>query len=1075
MKNTSKLMAAAGLAVSLSSAAAQDTYWIAGSGNWNNAAKWTTGVPNSPTANAIIADPGGYIITLNLSVSLGNLQKVIPGPQLNMLPGTFIDLYGGVFSNDGATVVNTSASNTNTAIRFHSVNHIIAADPGEAGELTLNAYGPNLDTAYLQTYDGITVTNDEDHTINGSGNIYARMNNLGLIDADMSSRTLQLLGDPKTNGGLIAARTGATLSLSGFSLTQGPPFGVLVADDGTINISGCNITGGDLNSAGAGVVRFTGSSTITNLSGNASPIINTGVTLSTNGTIALTGTTTVNSSASNNNTYINAATNTSWDDGVILLNSYAPNLDTAYIQTSGGATFTNNTTISGRGRIHGVFRNNGLVESGAGSVLELLSTAKTNRGLIQAIAGGSIYVTSITLTNNADAIDGELRADGGNVYLNSCAISDGVMNAVNAGRFIVSASSTLAGGISGSGPIDVNAGQILILNQPAWSHAGVALVNPSANNNGTHLRFDQNCSVSNLIVNLNSYAPNPDTAYIQTFGAAVATFEPSTLITGRGRIHGATVHNGPITATGSSNTIELLSAPKTNNSTAKALNSGSLAVSSILLSQGASGQLLADNASVYLSGATINGGQVNAANGGRTTITSSSTFKGGVAGSGPLDVNAGQTFVVNQPAWNHAGEVLVNTAANNAGTLIRFDQNCTVSNATLRLNSYTPNPDTAYISTSGPAVFTLDTNSLITGRGRIYGAMTNNGTIRPEATRTIEFLSLPKSNNALVEASNTGTINISGIALTQSPTGTLRADNGTVNLISSTVSGGQLVATNAGAVNVYTSTLVGGVSGSGPLNVVQGQIIVINQPSWSHAGVVTINPGSANAGTYLRLDQACTLNDVTIQLNRYAPNSDTAYINTNGAFAGTFGPTATLAGAGRVFGAWNMGGTMAPGRDAGSRHNIDPSGTINFQQTGVLSTEIGSGSGFGYIGGSGTGVVDVNGTIRARLVNGFNPSPGQTFDIVSVATRTGAFAHTDFDRFDEGPERLVVTYPAGKVRLHARKCAADWNADGFVNGLDYDAYAELFEAGDPEGDFNNDGFVNGLDYDAFASLFESGC
>ena len=96
------------------------------------------------------------------------------------------------------------------------------------------------------------------------------------------------------------------------------------------------------------------------------------------------------------------------------------------------------------------------------------------------------------------------------------------MNAVNAGRFIVSASSTLNGGISGSGPIDVNAGQILILNQPAWSHAGVALVNPSANNSGTYLRFDQSCSVSNLTVNLNSYAPNLDTGYIQTLGPAVA-------------------------------------------------------------------------------------------------------------------------------------------------------------------------------------------------------------------------------------------------------------------------------------------------------------------------------------------------------------------------------------------------------------------------------------------------------------------------------------------------------------------------------------------------------------------------
>lgn len=54
-------------------------------------------------------------------------------------------------------------------------------------------------------------------------------------------------------------------------------------------------------------------------------------------------------------------------------------------------------------------------------------------------------------------------------------------------------------------------------------------------------------------------------------------------------------------------------------------------------------------------------------------------------------------------------------------------------------------------------------------------------------------------------------------------------------------------------------------------------------------------------------------------------------------------------------------------------------------------------------------------------------------------------------------------------------CPADFNGDGFVNALDYDAFASLFEAGDIGADFNEDGFVNALDYDAFASHFEAGC
>ncbi|MCC6229007.1 MAG: hypothetical protein IT432_07255 [Phycisphaerales bacterium] len=54
-------------------------------------------------------------------------------------------------------------------------------------------------------------------------------------------------------------------------------------------------------------------------------------------------------------------------------------------------------------------------------------------------------------------------------------------------------------------------------------------------------------------------------------------------------------------------------------------------------------------------------------------------------------------------------------------------------------------------------------------------------------------------------------------------------------------------------------------------------------------------------------------------------------------------------------------------------------------------------------------------------------------------------------------------------------CPADFNGDGFVNGLDYDEFASAFEAGDPDADFDQNGFVNGIDYDLFASHFEAGC
>jgi hypothetical protein len=54
-------------------------------------------------------------------------------------------------------------------------------------------------------------------------------------------------------------------------------------------------------------------------------------------------------------------------------------------------------------------------------------------------------------------------------------------------------------------------------------------------------------------------------------------------------------------------------------------------------------------------------------------------------------------------------------------------------------------------------------------------------------------------------------------------------------------------------------------------------------------------------------------------------------------------------------------------------------------------------------------------------------------------------------------------------------CPGDFNNDGFINGDDYDAFAELFDIADPGADINHDGFVNGDDYDFFADHFDAGC
>jgi CubicO group peptidase (beta-lactamase class C family) len=56
-----------------------------------------------------------------------------------------------------------------------------------------------------------------------------------------------------------------------------------------------------------------------------------------------------------------------------------------------------------------------------------------------------------------------------------------------------------------------------------------------------------------------------------------------------------------------------------------------------------------------------------------------------------------------------------------------------------------------------------------------------------------------------------------------------------------------------------------------------------------------------------------------------------------------------------------------------------------------------------------------------------------------------------------------------------RPCAADFNADGFLDFFDLDEFTIAFEEGDVGADFNADGFLDFFDFDDFVRAFEEGC
>jgi len=80
--------------------------------------------------------------------------------------------------------------------------------------------------------------------------------------------------------------------------------------------------------------------------------------------------------------------------------------------------------------------------------------------------------------------------------------------------------------------------------------------------------------------------------------------------------------------------------------------------------------------------------------------------------------------------------------------------------------------------------------------------------------------------------------------------------------------------------------------------------------------------------------------------------------------------------------------------------------TGNYQQTDELDIGIGgpsAGADFGFL--NATGTASLSGTLDVTLTDGFTPSYGETFTILTAATRTGSFS------------TLNLTYPAGHFTI----------------------------------------------------------
>lgn len=88
----------------------------------------------------------------------------------------------------------------------------------------------------------------------------------------------------------------------------------------------------------------------------------------------------------------------------------------------------------------------------------------------------------------------------------------------------------------------------------------------------------------------------------------------------------------------------------------------------------------------------------------------------------------------------------------------------------------------------------------------------------------------------------------------------------------------------------------------------------------------------------------------------------------------------------------------------------------------------------------------------------------------NTTNTAGDTLYDQWDLLGKSPPALLDL-----VSIDAPPCRSDFDGDGFVTGLDFDAFVAAFEAGEITADYDADGFVTGLDFDAFVGAFEAGC
>jgi len=410
--------------------------------------------------------------------AVATMTNVDNQSQINVLTGQGLHVQQGMV-NDAQIVLRSDEGDGNSYLQFYS-----APTLSGSGEILMNSAG-EADDACIYTYY-TTVTQGPNHTMRGSGGIYASLVNDGTIPADDPGASLHLLTGAKTNNGLMEASDGGTLAIGNGAITQGVS-GVIQADDGTVALqTSASVTGGSLASSNGGRFECQAVPSMTNVNTTAQIDILNGQGLNIYQGMVHDGQIVIHSDAGEGNSYFQFCSAPSLEGTCeILMRTEGDPLDAGIYSYYTTGTQGPDHTIRGSGTINGAMVNNGTVRADDPvASLYLTSNAKTNNGVMEAVDGAQLVLNSGIITQGETGL---FRADNATVGLvDPARIVGGSLETINGGTVECWGHGTLRL-VTNNGDVDIPSGSTLDYEAGITNH-GRIVVNSDHGVNATAFR-----------------------------------------------------------------------------------------------------------------------------------------------------------------------------------------------------------------------------------------------------------------------------------------------------------------------------------------------------------------------------------------------------------------------------------------------------------------------------------------------------------------------------------------------------------------------------------------------------------